>query len=88
MSINVALTFCDKFVIWAPAWPELTLRIHLAQLTLSTGDGAFIMALKPLGGVNRSPKPVAPQNGDLSPKLKTNKQTYDVKVFHNSVIYF
>ena len=41
------------------------------QLTLSTGNGASTLALKPMGGVNQSLKqsaPVAPQNGVLSPQ--------------------
>ena len=41
------------------------------QVTESADDGASTVALKPMGGVNRSPKqrvPVAPQNGDLSPQ--------------------
>ena len=45
-----------------------------AQATESTGDDASTLALKPMGGVNRSPKqrvPVAPQNGDIvTAKLK------------------
>ena len=45
-----------------------------AQVTESTSDGVSTLALKPLGGVNRSPKqrvPVAPQNSDIvTTKLK------------------
>ena len=46
-------------------------RIHYVQVTSSPGDGASTLALKPMDGVNQSPKqrvPVAPQNGDLSPQ--------------------
>ena len=50
---------------------ELTLRIHYTQATAS--DGASTLALKPMGGVNRSPKqrvPVSPQNGERKKVLK------------------
>ena len=46
-------------------------RIHYTQARESTGDGVSTLGLKPMGGVNQSPKqrePVAPQNGDLSPE--------------------
>ena len=48
-------------------WPgqsELTPRIHYVQVTGGAGNGASTLALKPMGGVNRSLKqrvPVAPQ---------------------------
>ena len=38
------------------------------QVTESAGDGTSTLALKPMGGVNRSPKqrvPVASQNDDI-----------------------
>ena len=38
------------------------------EATEHEGDGTSTLALKPIGGVNRSPKqraPVAPQNGDI-----------------------
>ena len=49
-----------------PGQSELT-----PQVTSSAGDGASTLALKLMGGVNRSPKqraPMVPQNGDLSPQ--------------------
>ena len=52
------------------------------QATESAGNGASTLALKPVGGVNRSPKqrvPVDPQNGDIATakeflKKKTKQQ--------------
>ena len=52
----------------ALAWPELTLRIHYAQGTKSTGNDTSTQALIPIGRVNRSPKqrvPLAPENGEI-----------------------
>ena len=49
---------------------------HDAQKEKSAGVGAFILALKPMGRVNRSTKqrlPAAPQNDDLSPQKKKTK---------------
>ena len=52
-------------------WPrksELTPRIHYGQVTESAGNGVSTLTLKPMGGVNWSPKqrvPVAPQDGDI-----------------------
>ena len=45
-------------MVRAPAWPELTWRIHYAQATSSadTGNGASTLALKPMGRVSLSPK--------------------------------
>ena len=54
---------------------ELTTRIDYVKATESAGDGASTLALKPMGGVNQSPKqktPVAPQNGDIA-KIKKKK---------------
>ena len=57
--------------IWTRPWlgkSKLTPRIHYVQVTESAGNGASTLALKPMGGVNWSPKqrvPVAPQNVDI-----------------------
>ena len=62
--------------------------IHYVQATSSTGDGASTLALKPMGGVNQSPKQrssVAPQNGDLSPQ-KIFKKKEDSKIFTTNVV--
>ena len=43
-------------------------KIICKGVTGNLGDGASTLALKPMGGVNWSPKqrvPVAPQNGDI-----------------------
>ena len=44
-----------RHVVCAPAWPELTLRIHYAQLTLIAGNG-----VSPWLRVSFSGSPVAP----------------------------
>ena len=38
---------CERFIVRAPAWSELTPRIHCTQVTSSAGDGASTLALKP-----------------------------------------
>ena len=57
-----------RWVVWSPAWPQLTPMIHYTQATSSTGDGASTLALKPMGRVNRSPK----QSTCGSAKIKNN----------------
>ena len=50
---------------------ELALRIHYAQVTLSAGDSASTLYLKPICRVNQIPRrraPVAPQNGETISK--------------------
>ena len=51
-----------------PGNSELTQRIHYKQPTESAADGVSILALKPMGRVNRSPKqrvPAAKQNDNI-----------------------
>ena len=46
------------------------------QVAESACDGASTLALKPMGGVNQSPKqrvPMAPQNGDIVTAEKLKK---------------
>ena len=70
---------CVRFVVRAPVWRELTLRIHYVQTTSSAGNGASTLALKPMGGVNQSPKQrvsVALQNGDFVTAKYLFKKTF------------
>ena len=53
------------------SWPgqsELTLRMHYTQVIERAGNGASILALTSMGGVNQSLKqriPVVPQNAEI-----------------------
>ena len=49
------------------------------QATLNADDGASTLALKPMVGVNRSPKkraPTAPQNGVCHRKIEKKYMVY------------
>ena len=75
-------------MVRALVWPELTLSIYYAQVTSSTGNGASTLALKPMGGVNQSPKqrvPVVPQIGHKIFFKKFKKVSVQVSKKNNSV---